>query len=396
MKYTFAKRMNNVHRSFIREILEVTQDPEVISFAGGLPNPSVFPIAEFGEVIARILKEDGPSSLQYSATGGYLPLREAVAARYMNRFGLKVSPEDLIITTGSQQGLDLVAKVLMDPGDRVILEKPGYLGAIQAFSLFEPEMITVPLQGDGPDIERLEKILGEGKVKAYYAVPNFQNPSGQTYSLEKRQDVAKLCKEHGVVFLEDDPYGELRFKGADIPPVYSMLEEKGVLFGSFSKIGVPGFRVGWVLAEPELMEKLVTVKQAADLHTSTFTQRIASAYLAEYDMDEHVEQIRKLYGRQRDCMVAAIEEHFPPDVSFTRPDGGMFLWVTLPEGCSSMELFEQSIAHKVAFVPGRPFFVDDSGDNSLRLNFSNSDEKNIEEGIRRLGGCIREFMAGSC
>jgi len=382
--------MGTVHRSFIREILKVTADPEIISFAGGLPNPELFPVHAMDTASREVFAAVGASALQYSTTEGDLGLRTIIASRYEQR-GLQVDPDSILVTTGSQQILDIVAKVFLDRGDKVVIERPGYLGAIQAFSFFEPEFLTVTLESDGPNLVELEKRFEQG-AKCFYAVPNFQNPSGVTYSLEKRQAVAELADKYGVLFIEDDPYGELRFLGEDLPSIYSLCHEPGLLCGSFSKIAAPGFRIGWVVAEKEVYDKLVIAKQASDLHTSTVAQAIMRRYLETNDIGSHVGLIKERYGRQRQCMVEMIHQYFPVGVSIIEPEGGMFLWGTLPEGVSSMDVFDTAIKKKVAFVPGRPFYVDGSGENTLRLNFSNSDEQKIEVGIKRLGECLKEFL----
>ncbi|MEF2230800.1 MAG: PLP-dependent aminotransferase family protein [Pseudodesulfovibrio sp.] len=390
MSDKFARRMGTVHRSFIREILKVTADPEIISFAGGLPNPELFPVSAMGAASREVFAELGRSALQYSTTEGDAGLRAIISARYARR-GLDVDPDSILITTGSQQILDISAKVFLDRGDKVVIERPGYLGAIQAFSIFEPEFVTVSLENDGPNLAELEAAFKAG-AKCFYAVPNFQNPSGVSYSLEKREKVAALLDQYDVLFVEDDPYGELRFKGERLPSLYSLRTGDGLLCGSFSKIAAPGFRIGWVVAPKAIYDKLVIAKQAADLHTSTVAQAILRRYLETNDIEAHVALIRERYGRQRDCMVEMVRTYFPESVTITEPEGGMFLWATLPEGTSSMDLFDQAIRQKVAFVPGRPFYVDGSGENTLRLNFSNSDPARIEEGIRRLGGAIGALL----
>ena len=394
MENWYAGRMATVHRSFIREILKVTEDPSIISFAGGLPNPDLFPVEPMRNAADEVLRTAGKAALQYSASEGFYPLREFISERYRLKKDLKISPDDIMITTGSQQGLDLISKVSLDPGDRVVVERPGYLGAIQAFSLLEPKFLAVDLEDDGPNVDQLEQILDTADVKLYYAVPNFQNPSGRSYSLEKRMKIADLLRNSSTVFVEDDPYGELRFLGEDLPSIYGLLKDRRILFGSFSKIVAPGFRLGWIVADEELKDKLIIPKQAADLHTSTFVQHVIHRYLTTNDIDDHIGQINRQYRIQRDLMVNMIEECFPEEVTFTRPEGGMFLWVTLPEGFSSMALFELAVDKKVAFVPGMPFYVDGSGDNTMRLNYSNSDESGIREGIRRLGACLDVFLHG--
>lgn len=391
MSDKFARRMSTVHRSFIREILKVTADPEIISFAGGLPNPELFPVEAMDKASREVFAEIGSSALQYSTTEGDAALRRIIAERYVSR-GLNVHPDHILVTTGSQQILDICAKVFLDKDDKVIIEKPGYLGAIQAFSIFEPEFVTISLEDDGPNLHELEEELKAG-AKCFYAVPNFQNPSGVSYSLEKRKAVAGLMDKYDALFVEDDPYGELRFKGEDLPSVFSFCKKPGILCGSFSKIAAPGFRIGWVVApEKEVYDKLVIAKQASDLHTSTVAQVIMRRYMEANDIEAHVGLIKERYGRQRDCMVEMINKYFPEEVTITEPEGGMFLWVTLPEGVSSMELFDIAIKKKVAFVPGRPFYVDGTGDNTFRLNFSNSDEARIEEGIERLGKAIKAML----
>lgn len=390
MNNLFADRMSNVHKSFIREILKVTEEPEIISFAGGLPNPKSFPVKEIEAAASKVLSANGDEILQYSTTEGHLALREYIAERYAKN-GLKVDADEILITNGSQQGIDLVSKTFLNKGDKVLVENPTYLAAIQSFGLFEPEFKSVPLLEDGVDIDALKKILEENEIKLFYSVTNFQNPTGITYSKEKRQKLAEILKDEDIVFVEDNPYGEIRFIGEDIPPVKSYLDNT-VLFGSFSKIVSPGMRLGWIVANEEIMEKIIIAKQASDLHSNYFTQRIVYQYLIDNNVDEHIEKIKKMYRNQRNLMVSMIEEHFPEDVKYTKPEGGMFLWVTLPEGLSSLDLFDLAIKENVAFVPGNAFFADGSGDNTLRLNFSNSDEEKIEEGIKRLGNAIYELM----
>ncbi len=393
MPHRFATRIRKAHKSFIREILKVTAQPEIISFAGGLPLPELFPVRAMERAAVEALSAHGPEALQYSTTEGYPPLREWIAQRYHQRYGHTVDPEQIIITTGSQQALDLAGKVFINPGDSVLVERPGYLGAIQSFSLYEPVFTGVDLLHDGPDLNVLARVLAEAPVKLYYAVPTFQNPSGLSYSREKREAVAGLLRGRDTLLLEDNPYGELRFAGEDAPPmVFSGLEENGLLMGSFSKIVAPGLRVGWLVAPPALRDKLVLAKQAADLHTSSLTQRILHRYLQDNDLDEHLAAIKERYGLHCRLMLQAIERHFPPEVRCTRPEGGMFLWGTLPEGLDAMDLFTLALEEKVAFVPGRPFFVDGTGENTFRLNFSNADPQRIEEGIARLGRCLVQLL----
>jgi len=388
----FSERSRRVPRSFIREILSVAGEPDVISFAGGLPHPGLFPVKGLKEACTRLMDSGGAEPLQYGASEGYLPLREWVCERYQGRYGLKLSPSNVLITTGSQQGLDLAGKVFLNEDDLLVMERPGYLGAIQAFSYYTTNIQQVPLQGDGPDMSAMETALSRPGRSLLYTIPNFQNPSGLSYNLEKRRAVAALCERFGTLLIEDDPYGELRFTGTDLPTITSFMNGKSILLGTLSKIAAPGLRIGWMIGEEEVLENLLTAKQAADLHTSTFTQQLAWQYLTLYDVDEHIAVIREVYGRQRDCMISMIGQYFPPEIVVTKPEGGMFLWVTLPEECSSLELFDLAIREKVAFVPGAPFYVDGGGLNTMRLNFSNADEAAIEKGIKRLGKCIGEFL----
>ncbi|MFV0422914.1 PLP-dependent aminotransferase family protein [Oleidesulfovibrio sp.] len=388
----FAGRMNSVHRSYIREILKVTARPEVISFAGGLPNPASFPVQQLAEAAAEEMAQSGPQALQYSTTEGYLPLREWIADRYAKQ-GMTVSADEILITGGSQQALDILAKAMLDEGDTVLMERPGYLGAIQCFSMYGVKFSPLELAAGGVDTDALEKALAEGSPKLFYAVPSFQNPSGISYDAETRRRTAELIAASDCLLVEDNPYGELRFMGEKLPPVKAYMNgAPSVLLGSFSKVVAPGLRLGWVCAPAALMEKLVTVKQASDLHTPTFNQRVLYRYLTQNDVNSHIASICEQYGRHRDVMVQAIQEHFPQQVQYTEPEGGMFLWCTLPEGCDSEEIFKRAIERNVAFVPGRPFYVDGTT-NTFRLNYSNASEDTIREGISRLGSCLREALS---
>jgi 2-aminoadipate transaminase len=302
-----------------------------------------------------------------------------------------VSPAEILITNGSQQGLDLIGKVFIDRGDRVLMERPGYLGAIQAFEFYEPRFDSVELGETGVNLAEFAEVVQRFSPKLFYAVPNFQNPSGVTYSQDNRKSVTELLAGSNTILVEDDPYGELRFLGEKIPPIKKGLE-RSILLGSFSKIVAPGLRMGWICASPEIMEQLITAKQAADLHSNYFTQRVLYQYLIDHDINDHIATIRSAYKQQRDLMVQAIAEYFPPEVHCTKPEGGMFLWMTLPREIDAMDLFDIAIQEQVAFVPGQAFFVDGSGKNSLRLNFSNADEAKIITGIQRLARATREML----
>lgn len=391
MKHQFANRMNHVKRSFLREILKAGDDPNVISFAGGLPNPRFFPVEAIAAASGKVLAQDGPGVLQYSLTEGYLPLREFISRRYREKYGLTISPAEILITTGSQQALDLIGKVFIDKGDSVAIERPGYLGAIQTFSVYEPVLRPVPLLEDGIDLAALANVFDTYRPKLFYAVPNFQNPSGVSYSAAKRQAVAELVTAHDLFFIEDNPYGELRFAGEDQAPLWGRAEENTLLLGSFSKIVSPGLRLGWICAKAPVMDKLIVAKQATDLHSSYFSQRVLFQYLTDNDLEAHIETIRLAYKQRRDLMIELIDECFPPEIHYTEPEGGMFLWLTLPEGMAAMELFNQAIQFNVAFVPGEAFYIDGGGRDTLRLNFSNADEAQIQQGIHRLGEAIKKM-----
>ncbi len=391
MNPLFSDRINDVPRSFIREILKDALAPGTISFAGGLPNRSLFPARALEEATARVFVEQGTDIFQYSQSEGLLALREVIAARYRQR-GLSVEAEHILITTGSQQGLDLLGKALVNEGDRVGIEEPGYLGAIQAFSIYRPRFCPIPVDENGMDVSGLEQVLAGGAPKLLYTVPNFQNPSGITYPDDNRRQVAEKLSGRGVVLVEDDPYGDLRFEGQPQTSFGQLLPEQTVMLGSFSKIIVPGFRIGWIVAKGELMHKLLIAKQASDLHTSSFLQQVMLQFLTDHDLDRHVEGICKAYGQQRAHMISAIDRHFPGAVRITRPQGGMFLWAELPAGLSAMRLFEKAVKERVVFVPGDPFYIGKREVPTLRLNYSCVNEELIEVGISRLGQAIGELL----
>lgn len=395
MKGIFSDRMQDVPRSFIREILKVTMDKEIISFAGGLPNRMFFPVQALQDATQRVFSEHGTDCLQYSNSEGLLQLREYISERYLQEQDIAISPENILITNGSQQALDLIAKVTINQSDEVVLEEPGYLGAIQALSLYRPRYLPVPVARDGMDLERLAHTMSSSHPKMMYTVPNFQNPSGITYSAPNRQQVAELVGGRKLLLVEDDPYGALRFRGSRIPSFHHLLPEQTLLLGSFSKTVVPGFRLGWIAAPPGIMEKLLIAKQAADLHTCNFTQYVILKYLEHNDLDSHIETIIRAYGGQCTAMIEAIDTRFPGEVSCTRPDGGMFLWGTLPDGIGALELFNRAVERQVVFVPGEPFYTTPQATSTFRLNFSCVDEELIKEGITRLGEAIHDLMTGA-
>lgn len=382
----YADRILNTPSSFIRNILKVTDAPHVISFAGGLPNPISFPIDHMEQSISKAIHQHGAKLFQYAQTQGYEPLREWIAANYNKKHPLHIHADDILITTGSQQALELLGKVLINKGDGIIIEQPGYLGAIQSFSLAEPTFYPVTLEEDGLNLQQLAEALQQPNIKMIYTVPNFQNPTGLTYSLEKRQQICTMLAQHDVILVEDDPYGELRFEGDPLPYIGAGKLENSVLLGSFSKIITPGMRLGFIITKnKELMRHLETAKQATDLHSNIFSQYAIAEYLLHNDLTAHINQIKALYKSLATTMLQAMDRHFPSHVTFTKPQGGMFIWATMHDGRSAMEVFEQAMAEKVAFVPGDPFYITAENSSSMRLNYTNSPPLMIEEGIARLG-----------
>lgn len=390
----FSDRISDVPKSFIREILKIAISNDVISFAGGLPNRELFPIEELKHAAVKVFDIAGAEALQYSNTEGFLPLREFISNRYKVKYGQNISPKNILITCGSQQGMDLLSKVLINEGDDIIIEEPGYLGAIQLFSVFKSKFNAVTINNNGPDTDQLKSIFQKKSLKLMYSVPNFQNPSGISYSNEIRQEIAKIFENKNTLIIEDNPYGELRYRGKDSPSFYDLIPDKTILLGSFSKTTVPGFRLGWIVAPDEIMDKLIVAKQASDLHTNIFTQRILFQYLTDNSLDNHIKKIKEVYGKQCLAMINSIKKYFPKNgTEFTEPEGGMFLWVTLPAKMSSMKLFDIAIRKNVAFVPGHPFYTGNIEEtNTLRLNFSCVDETTIEKGIKILGESINEMM----
>jgi 2-aminoadipate transaminase len=401
-EYRYAQRTQRMGSSAIRELLKYTEKPDIISFAGGLPAPDVFPVEEFNAACNRVLREQGAMALQYSTTEGYLPLREMIT-RHSVRYGIKITPENVLITSGSQQALDILGKILIDPGDLVLVESPTYLAAIQAWKAYGAEFITVPMDEDGMNTDYLEEALRAGP-KFIYVLPNFQNPTGVTLSIERRKKLLQLADQYGVPIVEDDPYGQLRYEGEHLPSIVvldSQFRDDGnpcyrgnvIYLSTFSKTLAPGLRLGWVVAPPEVIGKLVQAKQGADLHTATFNQVVAYEVSRGGFLDRHIHTIRDVYGARRDLMLAAMERDFPPEVNWTRPQGGLFLWGTLPTYMDAKDLLTSCLERKVAFVPGEPFHATGGGKNTMRINFSNATHEEIQLGIRRLGTAISEKLA---
>jgi 2-aminoadipate transaminase len=385
IQWRFAERAAEMQSSFIREILKVTQRPDIISFAGGLPSPLTFPVAEMKQAFDQVLSANGKVALQYGPTDGYPPLREWIA-NSLSTDGAKIVPEQVLMTSGSQQALDLLGKVLIDEGSRVLVETPSYLGALQAFSVYRPEFKSVATDEHGLVPSSIAAVA-EG-ARLLYALPNFQNPTGRTLSIERRRELVETCARLGLPLIEDDPYGALSYKGEPLPKMLAMNPDGVIYMGSFSKVLTPGIRLGYVVAPLPLVRRLELAKQAADLHTAQLTQMVVHQVIKDGFLERHIPSIRTLYAKQCQAMLDAMAEQFPAGVSWTRPEGGMFIWVTLPKHIDAMKLLDQSIAAKVAFVPGAPFYANEPETNTLRLSFVTVPPERIREGIAILGQLI--------
>ena len=400
-EYRYAFRTQQMSSSVIRELLKLTEQPEIISFAGGLPAPEVFPLERFRQASNTVLENFGPQSLQYSTTEGHRPLREMIA-RHISRFSSEVGADNVLITSGSQQALDFVGRLFVNRGDFIVVESPTYVGALQAWNAYGAQYIPVRTDEHGMIVDELEAALRVGP-KFIYVLPNFQNPSGSTLSLERRMQLIRIADKYGVPIIEDDPYGQLRYEGEHIPSIVALDSEyRGpngghysgnvIYLSTFSKLLAPGLRLGWVIAPSEVIQKLVLSKQAADLHTSSFNQYIAFEAAKGGFLDEHVKVIRATYKERRDVMIEMMEEMFPAGVTWRKPKGGMFLWSILPEGMDSAEVLKRAVEKKVAFVPGEAFHPTGGGRNTMRLNFSYSSPETIREGVTRLGNTLKELI----
>lgn len=394
MPVVFAERINNIRASEIREILKITSQPHIISFAGGLPAPELFPVEEMKLVSVRVLEEDGRQALQYTTTEGFHPLREKIAERMNTKFNTDIDYENILITSGSQQGLDFSGKILLNEGDIVLCESPTYLGAINAFKTYRPKFIEVPTDGQGMVIEELHNILDSNeKVKMIYVIPDFQNPTGRTWSAERRQQFMELVNHYEIPVIEDNPYGELRFEGNTLRSLKALDSRGLVIFlGTFSKTFCPGYRIGWVAADKRILEKYILVKQSADLQTSTIGQREVAKYMEMFDLDSHVKKIIGVYKKRRDLAITTMSKEFPGNLQFTCPEGGLFTWVELPPHVNARDVLVRSLEKNVAFVPGGPFYPNGGKENTLRLNYSNMSEEKIIEGLTTLGRVLQEFM----
>ena len=388
MAFRFADRLAHVPSSFLEELFRVSADPSVISFAGGLPSSALIDVAGLRESILAVMDEEGRTALQYSTTDGFLPLREWIAARYRSRLGVEATAAEIQITNGSQQCLDLFAKIFIDPGDHIGIERPGYLGAVEAFSFYEPVIGSVLLEDDGPDTGDFERFVALNDPKFFYGIPNSQNPSGVTWSQAKRKAIAAILSGTGTVLYEDDAFGELFFDRKPRMPVKRYLPEQAVMSGSFSKIIAPGMRIGWIYAPKEILTSFNSAKQAADLHSNFLCQKIMHRYLTTHNLDDHIATITDAYGRRCRLMCELLDDLLP-GLSHTTPEGGMFLTATLPAGISSRKVFDEGVRQKVAVLPGLPFYVDGGGDDLIRLNFSSPSEEEIHEGMSRLARVLQ-------
>lgn len=391
----FARRMQVVRSSDIRNLLKFTENRDVISLAGGLPAPELFPSEELAEITRTILLERGAAALQYSTTEGFPALRAHIAARMRRIWGTTTTPEEVLVTTGSQQALDLVGKLFLDEGDVVLCEGPTYVGAITAWTVLQPRWVEVPTDDEGMLMDALERSIEDSpRVKLIYVVPNFQNPSGRTWSVARRKRLMEIATAHGIPVIEDNPYGEVRYEGEHVPSLQSMDTEGLVIgLGTFSKIFCPGLRIGWIAAKPDFLSKLVLLKQGADLHTPTLNQMQVAAAMDRPDFDERIARISEVYRERRAAMIRALEREMPDGVRFTKPDGGLFLWVEFPPAIDARELLMRCLDDGVAFVPGNGFFPNGGHANTARLNYSNQPAERIEEGIRRIGVALRSMMS---
>ncbi|HEY5801346.1 MAG TPA: PLP-dependent aminotransferase family protein [Burkholderiaceae bacterium] len=385
IEWRFSERAEQLKSSFIREILKITQQPEIISFAGGLPSPLTFPVEKMQAAFDKVLSQNGKVALQYGPTDGYAPLREWIA-NSLSQNGARIVPEQILMTSGSQQALDLLGKVLIDEGSKVLVETPSYLGALQAFSVYRPNFVSVSTDDHGLVPQSVVE-AGEG-ARMLYALPNFQNPTGRTLSAERRGELVETCARMGIPLIEDDPYGALSYKGEPLPKMVAMNPDGVIYMGSFSKVLTPGIRLGYVCAPLPLARRLELAKQAADLHTAQLTQMVVHEVIKDGFLDQHIPTIRTLYGNQCQAMLDAMTEFFPSQVTWTKPEGGMFIWVTLPQQIDAMALLEDALKEKVAFVPGAPFYANDPETNTLRLSFVTVPPEKIRVGIERLGKLI--------
>lgn len=391
----FSNRAQQVQSSFIRDILKAAGQSNMISFAGGLPEPSLFPAQQLAKSAYRVLMNNGQEALQYTNTEGYMPLRRFIAERYLRQQKIPIEPEQVLITSGSQQALDLISKLFLDPGDEMVLERPSYLGAIQCFSQYSPIIQEVDLSAEGPNAEQLLALTQDGNIKFFYTIPNYQNPTGKRHSLSSRKETASIIAQSSTFIIEDDPYGEIRFDGEQLPTLHSLLPEQTILLGTFSKMVAPGLRIGWVIAPPEIIRKLTVLKQATDLHSSHLDQQVLYDYLTHYDLEEHLEHVRRLYSKRRNTMLDAMKAYFPASVTYQIPEGGMFLWLEFSKEFKTMELLEKSMKEGIIFVPGETFYASNPVFHTARFNFSNTAEDKMMKALATLGTLIKKMETGN-
>jgi 2-aminoadipate transaminase len=388
-----AQRTEGMKSSAIRELLKITQLPDIISFAGGLPAPELFPVREIEEACCYLLRNEPKVALQYSTTEGHMPLREYLAES-MSLYGIDHTPDNILITTGSQQALDLIGKTFIDPGSKILTGCPTYLGAIQAWQAYQGEFITVPLDDDGMQVDKIESKLEKADdIRFIYVLPNFHNPAGTTLPESRRHQLVEIARKYDVLIVEDDPYGALRYEGKSPSPISALAPERTLYLGTFSKTLTPGLRIGWVAGPREIRQRLVLAKQGADLHTSTFDQMIANDIAQRGIIEVHVEHLKETYGARRNTMLEALSEFWPEGCCWTRPEGGLFLWARIPGDIDTHGLLREALENKVAYVPGINFYPhSDGGHGAMRLNFSNAQPDMIVEGIRRLGLTIKQSL----
>jgi 2-aminoadipate transaminase len=393
MEISFSQRAEGLKASEIRELLKLTEMPEIISFAGGLPAPELFPVKEMKQIMQDVLDKDGIAAMQYSTTEGFKPLRNIIAKQRMVNSGVNVTGEDIIITSGSQEGIEFSAKIFVNEGDTIICESPSYMGAINAFKAYRPKFTEIEMDDNGMIMEKLEDVLKKDKkVKMIYTIPDFQNPTGITMSDDRRKRLAELAKEYEVPVIEDNPYGELIFEGTTHPSIKSFDKDGWVIYlGTYSKTFCPGFRIGWICAEPDILQKYVIIKQGVDLQCSSLDQRATALFMETYDLNEHIAEIKKVYGKRRTLMLQSMDQYFPKEIKHTNPYGGLFAWVKLKDGLNSKEILEEALKEKVAYVPGGSFFPNGGRDNHFRLNYSCMPEEKIVEGIKRLGKVLYKY-----
>lgn len=392
--FKFSKRVPADGTDAVGAILKAAADPKIISFAGGLPAPELFPVEGMKEATDKVYAEHGQQALQYGAAKGVTELRELILKRVKEKENIDAKLENVMVTTGSEQAIDLVGKAFVNPGDTVLVEEPTYLCALDVFRSYGANFVSVPMDDDGMKMDALEEALkAHPETALVYTVPNFQNPTGRTMPAERRKKFAELAAKYDVPVLEDNPYGDIRFAGEHVPSVKSF-DHAGKVFyvSTFSKILAPGFRLGWLVADPKVIEKLTVLKQSADLHTDNLVQYVVTEFFKENDVDAHVKEISDLYGKRKQLMIDGIKKYFPKDVKYTDPEGGMFLWVEVPGVTDTVELFKQCLEHNVAFVPGDPFFAGKPQPGTFRLNYSNMQEDQIEVGLKRLGEALSQVL----